>query len=135
VRPRGPGGVGRSLPARAAPTLAPQKDVPVNRVGFTLKIRPEMAAEYRRHHAAVWPEMLDALRRAGWHNYSLFLREDGTLFGYMETPASLAEARAAMASEAVNERWQAMMAPFFEGSGGLPADQMMEELEEVFHLP
>jgi L-rhamnose mutarotase len=40
-----------------------------------------------------------------------------------------------MASEAVNERWQAMMAPFFEGSGGLPADQMMEELEEVFHLP
>jgi L-rhamnose mutarotase len=106
----------------------------VNRVGFTLKIRPEMAAQYRRHHAAVWPEMLDALRRAGWHNYSLFLREDGTLFGYVETPAGLADARAAMASESVNERWQAMMAPFFEGSG-LPADQMMEELEEVFHLP
>jgi L-rhamnose mutarotase len=38
-----------------------------------------------------------------------------------------------MASEPVNERWQAMMAPFFEGSG-LPADLMMEELEEVFHL-
>ena len=106
----------------------------MNRVGFTLKIRPKMAAEYRRHHAAVWPEMLDALRRAGWHNYSLFLREDGTLFGYVETPVGLADARAAMASEPVNERWQAMMAPFFEGSG-LPADQMMEELEEVFHLP
>jgi L-rhamnose mutarotase len=107
--------------------------VSVNRFGFTLKVRPEMAGEYRRHHAAVWPEMLDALRRAGWHNYSLFLREDGTLFGYVETPATLADARAAMASEPVNERWQAMMAPFFEGSG-LPADQMMEELQEVFHL-
>jgi L-rhamnose mutarotase len=108
--------------------------VSVNRFGFTLKIRPEMADEYRRHHAAVWPDMLDALRRAGWHNYSLFLRDDGTLFGYVETPASLADARAAMASEPVNERWQTIMAPFFEGPG-LPADQMMQELEEVFHLP
>jgi L-rhamnose mutarotase len=105
----------------------------VNRFGFTLKVRPEMTAEYRRHHAAVWPEMLDALRRAGWHNYSLFLGPDGTLFGYVETPGSLDEARAAMASELVNERWQALMAPFFEGAG-LPADQMMQDLDEVFHL-
>jgi L-rhamnose mutarotase len=59
----------------------------VNRFGFTLKVRDGMLDEYRRHHEAVWPEMLDALRRAGWHNYSLFLRPDGTLFGYVESPA------------------------------------------------
>jgi L-rhamnose mutarotase len=106
----------------------------VNRFGFRLKIRPEMAAEYRRHHASVWPEMLDALRRTGWHNYSLFLGGDGTLFGYVETSGTLDDARAAMASEPVNERWQALMAPLFEGTG-LPPDQMMQELEEVFHLP
>ncbi len=106
---------------------------PVNRFGFMLKIRPEMADEYQRHHAPVWPEMLDALRRAGWHNYSLFLGPDGTLFGYVETPGSLADAREAMASEPVNERWQSLMARFFDGSG-LPPDQMMDELEEVFHL-
>jgi L-rhamnose mutarotase len=105
----------------------------VNRYAFTLKVRADRLDDYRRHHAEVWPEMLDALRRAGWHNYSLFLRPDGTLFGYVETPGTLAEARAAMAVEAVNERWQALMAPFFEGDGR-PADQMMEELEEVFHL-
>lgn len=77
--------------------------------------------------------MLDALRRTGWRNYSLFLAPDGTLFGYFETEGTFEEARAAMSKESVNERWQAMMAPYFEGLG-LPADQMMVELEEVFHL-
>jgi L-rhamnose mutarotase len=105
----------------------------MKRVGFTLRVRPEMIDEYRRHHAAVWPEMLDALRRTGWHNYSLFLREDGTLFGYVEVPATFEDALAAMSAEPVNARWQALMAPFFEGDGRSP-DQQMEVLEEVFHL-
>lgn len=105
----------------------------MNRFAFRLKVKPEMVDEYRRRHAAVWPEMLDALRRTGWHNYSLFLQADGMLFGYVETPGTLGDARAAMASEPVNARWQSLMAPFFEGEG-LPADQVMQELEEVFHL-
>ena len=104
-----------------------------NRVGFVLKVRRDKLAEYKRHHETVWPEMLDALRRAGWHNYSLFLRDDGTLFGYFETPGTFEEARATMATEPVNARWQQMMAPYFESSGQA-ADQMMETLEEVFHL-
>jgi L-rhamnose mutarotase len=105
----------------------------MNRVGFTLKVRAEMLDEYRRHHAAVWPEMLDALRRTGWHNYSLFLREDGTLFGYVEVPGTFEEALAGMDAEPVNARWQTLMAPFFEGDGRAP-DQQMQVLEEVFHL-
>lgn len=81
----------------------------------------------------MWPEMLDALNRTGWHNYSLFMRADGTLFGYFETPASFADALEGMSKEEVNDRWQKEMAPFFEGTGP-QADQMMEELVEVFHL-
>lgn len=105
----------------------------MNRVGFTLKVKPELMDEYRRRHAEVWPEMLDALRRCGWRNYSLFLRDDGTLFGYFETLGTFEAAAAAMAEEPVNERWQREMAGFFEGEGR-PADQMMQTLEEVFHL-
>ena len=105
----------------------------MNRVGFTLKVKPELIDEYRRHHEQVWPEMLDALGRSGWHNYSLFLREDGTLFGYVEVPGTFAEALATMEAEPVNARWQALMAPFFEGDGTAP-DQQMQTLDEVFHL-
>jgi L-rhamnose mutarotase len=61
------------------------------------------------------------------------MRPDGTLFGYFETPDSLAAALEGMSREEVNERWQVDMAPFFEGTGEA-ADTMMEELVEVFHL-
>ena len=105
----------------------------MQRVCFLLRIKPEHREEYLARHEAVWPEMLDALRRCGWGNYSLFLRGDGTLFGYVEVPGTFDEARAAMDAEPVNARWQALMAPFFEGSGR-PADQLMQPLEEVFHL-
>jgi|SRR5215510_11787271 len=107
---------------------------PPHRVGFRLQVRPELLDEYRAHHAEVWPEMLEALERCGWHNYSLFLDADGTLFGYFETRGTLEEAVAAMQEEAVNERWQAMMAPYF-ATDAAPADQQMQALDEVFHLP
>ena len=106
----------------------------MNRVAFRLQVRPELIDEYRAHHAEVWPEMREALTRCGWHNYSLFLDADGTLFGYFETNETLEQAVAAMQHEPVNARWQALMAPYF-GTGDAPADQRMRGLEEVFHLP
>ena len=78
--------------------------------------------------------MLDALRRTGWHNYSLFMRDDGLLFGYFETPESLQAAQAGMSQEAINAKWQEFMAPYFENLGGLHPDEGMVELEEIFHL-
>jgi len=47
----------------------------VKRIAFLLKVRDDKLEEYKKHHKAVWPEMLDALRRTGWRNYSLFMRE------------------------------------------------------------
>ena len=57
----------------------------MQRVCFTLQVRPDRMTEYAERHAAVWPQMLRALHDTGWHNYSLFLREDGLLVGYLET--------------------------------------------------
>ncbi|GAA2423139.1 L-rhamnose mutarotase [Streptomyces macrosporus] len=105
----------------------------MQRVCFLLKVRPDRTAEYRERHAAVWPEMLDALGQAGWHNYSLFLREDGLLVGYLETE-DFEAARAAMEATEVNARWQAEMAEFFESPDGELPDRAMRPLTEVFHL-
>lgn len=106
----------------------------MRRVGFVLKVRQELVDEYKAHHRQVWPDMLAALRESGWHNYTLFMREDGLLFGYFETPASLAAARAAMGTTEVNARWQELMSPYFEIPPGARPDSMFVELEEVFHL-
>ncbi len=106
----------------------------MKRIGFILKVKQDKIAEYKSLHQNVWPEMQAALRRAGWHNYSLFMRPDGMLFGYFETPESLQTAQAAMTHEEINTRWQDMMAPYFEGLGSIHADDMMEELEQVFFL-
>ena len=59
----------------------------MERVCFQLQVRPGRIEEYRARHARVWPDMLEALAAAGWHNYSLFLRPDGLLIGYFETPS------------------------------------------------
>ena len=56
----------------------------MQRVCFQLQVRRDRMAEYRERHAAVWPDMLRALHETGWHNYSLFLRDDGLLIGYFE---------------------------------------------------
>ena len=54
----------------------------MERVCFLIRVKPEHLDEYKRRHCEVWPEMLQALRDTGWHNYSLFLREDGLMVGY-----------------------------------------------------
>ncbi len=106
----------------------------MKRVGFLLKVREDRISEYKMHHEKVWPEMVDALQRTGWNNYSLFMRDDGLLFGYFETPESLGAALEGMSGEEVNARWQEFMAPYFEGLDGVHADESMIELEEVFHI-
>jgi L-rhamnose mutarotase len=105
----------------------------MEKVCFLLKVRKERIAEYKQRHAEVWPEMLQALAAAGWHNYSLFLRDDGLLVGYCEVE-SFTKALEEMKRFPVNERWQEWMAPFFEGLGQGGADDNMIQLEQVFHL-
>ena len=103
----------------------------MERVCFLARVRPERMAEYSERHKEVWPEMLAALRAAGWGNYSIFLAEDGLLVGYLETDDYQA-ALDAMAATEVNGRWQAEMAAYFVANG--PPDRSFLRLAEIFHL-
>ena len=104
----------------------------MKRVGFQFKVRQDRLVEYKEQHKNVWPEMLAALREAGWHNYTLFMRADGLIFGYFETEESLAVAQAKMAEKEINTRWQQFMSPFVDAH--IRPDETFIELEEYFHL-
>lgn len=105
----------------------------MQRICFVLQVKPERLEEYKERHRKVWPEMLAALRETGWGNYSLFLRDDGLLVGYLETE-DFERARAAMAKREVNDRWQREMRDFFVQPDGALPDRAMRPLEQVFHL-
>jgi L-rhamnose mutarotase len=100
---------------------------------FTLSVRPDRLPEYRERHAAVWPDMLRALRETGWRNYSLFARPDGLVIGYVEAD-DLGAAQRAMAATEANARWQSSMRSYFTGLDGKAPDEGIAPLEEIFHL-
>jgi L-rhamnose mutarotase len=96
-------------------------------------VDPANLEEYRRRHAAVWPELLRALAEAGWRNYSLFLRDDGLLIGYAEAD-DLDVAQAKVAATEVNSRWQQEMSTLFGLPEGAAPDTSWELVPEVFNL-
>ena len=102
------------------------------RVCFQLQVKPDHIDAYRDAHAAVWPDMLAALKSTGWNNYSIFMRPDGLLIGYFETE-NLQASLDGMAQTEVNGRWQAAMAEHFVDLD-VPADQAFDYLTEVFNL-
>ncbi|MBN9631015.1 MAG: L-rhamnose mutarotase, partial [Actinobacteria bacterium] len=58
----------------------------MERVCFTMRLKPEHVDDYLAAHETVWPEMLAALRETGWSNYSLFVDTEAALVvGVVET--------------------------------------------------
>lgn len=100
---------------------------------FLLRVRPELLEEYIERHAAVWPDMLRALKQAGWERYSLFARPDGLIVGYLEAEDLAAAQRAVEATEA-NTRWQAQMRAFFVSVDGEAPAGGLVLLEPIFNL-
>jgi L-rhamnose mutarotase len=103
----------------------------MERIGFRMRLQPGREEEYRRRHAAVWPELLADLKAAGASNYSIFL--DGEdLFGYLVVN-DFDRFRAAMATSEANARWQPEMAALIDPLTD-PSTGFHRRLEEVFHL-
>jgi L-rhamnose mutarotase len=108
----------------------------MRRFGQVLGIRPERIEEYKRYHAAIWPEIAAAIREAGITNYSIFLR-DNTLFAYFEYvgPDDEYEARQKRLSQAprMQEWWRIMEAMQVPREDRAPGE-WWATMEQVFFL-
>lgn len=106
----------------------------VVRVSSIIKLRPEKEAEYRALHRAVWPDVLEALRRSGITNYSIFLR-DGMLLSYLEFIGDDYEkAMSNVASDEATQRWWKLTDPCQEPLDSVTANEWWAGAEEIFHL-
>ena len=101
----------------------------MSREAFALEIRPDKVAEYVKAHRNVWPEVLDAVKRAGIRNFTMFLHNN-IAFGYFECDDP-AEANAVLASDPDCIRWEDWMAEFL--SDRVPADGA-PALTEIFRF-
>ena len=81
----------------------------MKRYGSVINVRPEAIEEYKRYHAAVWPEILEMIHQCNIRNYSIFLK-DNLLFGYFEYHGSdFAADMANMAADLKTQEWWAVM--------------------------
>jgi L-rhamnose mutarotase len=105
----------------------------MKRQGFLFRIRPELKTQFKKDHDTIWPDMLQAIREAGYRNYSLFFRPDGTVFGYFECDDA-AQAALYMSKTEVSPRWQRLMEKYFVKNDSSAPGPEAEDLEEVFHI-
>ena len=105
----------------------------MKRVGFLLKVKEDRIEEYKKHHEAVWPEMLTAIQESGMRNYSLFLADGGKIIGYFEAEDP-EKSIGKLGQTDVNGRWQQHVAEYFEGGSGDLGEGGLQWLEQYFHV-
>ena len=56
----------------------------MTRKGAIMKLYPGMEKEYEKRHAELWPELIEAIKRDGGSNYTIFHdKETNLLFEYL----------------------------------------------------
>ncbi|NUQ62371.1 MAG: L-rhamnose mutarotase [Pirellulales bacterium] len=110
----------------------------MKRYGMVIGLRPEKAEEYKRLHAAVWPDVLKMIRRCNIRNYSIYLRalDDGQqyLFSYFEYYGDDFSAdMAKMAADETTQQWWALCKPCQKPLESRGEGEWWAGMEEVFH--
>lgn len=108
----------------------------MRRYGMVSRIRPERLDEYKRFHAATWPEVLSMIAECQIRNYSIF-HQGGLLFAYFEYHGvDFAADMSKMAADPATQRWWSTVGPCLEPrdpAAPPAAGDWWASMEEVFH--
>ncbi|SRR5258708_32836504 len=106
----------------------------MKRYGSVIGINPEAIEEYKKYHAAAWPEVLDMIRQCNIRNYSIYLKGD-LLFSYLEYTGTDFDAdMAKMAADAKTREWWKVVGPLQRPLETRAQGEWWASMEEVFHL-
>ena len=110
----------------------------MKRYGMVIGLRAEKIEEYKRLHAAVWPDVLQMIKRCNIRNYSIYLRQldNGRhyLFSYFEYAGKdFAGDMAKMAADPTTQRWWDVCKPCQEPVAHRAKNEWWANMEEVFH--
>lgn len=99
---------------------------------FTMQLNPGQAAEYKRRHDAIWPELVALLKDAGISDYSIHLDpETHVLFGVLWRTED--HGMDALPGAEVMQRWWAHMADIMQTHPN--NEPVVKTLQPLFHLP
>ncbi len=111
----------------------------MERYGWVIGVKDDRIDEYKKRHAAVWPDVLSMITQCHIQNYSIYLRrlEDGRtyLFSYLEyTGADFTGDMARMAADPTTQAWWDVCKPCQEPLSDRADGAWWADMEEVFHL-
>jgi len=105
----------------------------MKRYGMVCGIKPDSIEEYKKLHAAVWPDVLKMIQRCNISNYSIYLKDD-LLFSYFEYSGDDFEAdMKIMAADPVTQQWWDVCMPCQEPLETRKEGEWWADMEEVFH--
>jgi L-rhamnose mutarotase len=106
----------------------------MKRYGMVIEVKPEKIDEYRKLHAAVWPDVLKKITESNIRNYSIYLK-DNILFSYFEYIGDDFNADMdKMAADPTTQKWWDVCKPCQKPLESCEEGEWWANMEEVFHL-
>ncbi len=105
------------------------------RMAMVIGLKGDKIEEYKRLHAAAWPDILNIISACNITNYSIYLREpENLLFGYWEYAGTDFDTDAAkMAADPRTQEWWDICMPCQDPLKTRNEGDWWSMMEEVFH--
>ncbi len=105
----------------------------MKRYGMVIRLKPEKDVEYRRLHAAVWPEVVRTIRDCHIRNYTIYLKDEYLFSAFEYCGTDFTADMEKMAADPVTQRWWELTAPCQEPLATRKPGEWWASMEEVFH--